>query len=303
MKLITYCIEGQSSIGIIFNETKIIPLGAAEQKYLGTSTLNIGMLDLVKGGESFIEKISTIYDKVKEDEDPGFLLDMKDVKLAAPIPRPEKNIFCLGKNYRAHAFEFEKTAEEKVAIPKNPIIFTKNVTAVIGPDDEIKSHSEITQELDYEVELAVVIGKGGTNIPRETAMDHIFGYTIINDITARDLQRTHVQWHRAKSLDTFAPMGPYLVHKSSVPSAEDLEVICKVNGEIRQKANTKDLIFDIPSIISILSDGMTLEPGDIIATGTPAGVGMGFDPPEFLKPGDIVEMEISHLGVLRNTVI
>lgn len=304
MYFVTYELSGKSYTGILsHNENKIIPLSTAEHHYFGTSELEGALLDLIKRGTSFLDKVKDIVSIVEEDNNCPFLLHVNEVKLKAPIPRPDKNIFCLGKNYKEHALEFEKTEDENIAVPKHPVIFTKAVTSVIGTDEAICSHNNVTAEVDYEAELGVVIGKKGINISKEEAIDYIFGFTIINDITARDLQKKHAQWHRGKSLDTFAPMGPYLVHKSAVPNFESLEVTCKVNGEIRQKANTSQLIFDIPTTISILSEGLTLEPGDIIATGTPAGVGMGFTPPKFLKAGDEVEVEITNLGVLKNKVV
>jgi 2-keto-4-pentenoate hydratase/2-oxohepta-3-ene-1,7-dioic acid hydratase in catechol pathway len=171
---------------------------------------------------------------------------------------------------------------------------------VIGPGGTIDLHAGVTEKVDYEAELVVIIGRGGRGISREDAWSHIWGYTIVNDVTARDLQKNHKQWFLGKSLDTFAPMGPYAVTGDAL-DARTLTVTCRVNGELRQKANTADLIFDIPTLIATISAGITLEPGDILATGTPAGVGIGLDPPQFLKPGDVVEIEISGIGQLVNT--
>lgn len=289
MYFVSYEKNGASEIGILTqDQQKIVPLP-------GT------MLEFIKAGGEAMAKAAELLKKAEGEADFPFV-SVSEVKLLAPIPRPAKNIFCIGKNYREHALEFDKTSDPNIAVPKFPVIFTKAVTTVIGPNDEINSHSDVTSELDYEVELAVVIGKQGTHIPKEAAMDYVFGFTIINDITARDLQKKHNQWFRGKSLDTFAPMGPYLVHKSSVERPDNLGISLKVNGELRQNANTGDLIFDIPTLIATISDGLTLEPGDIIATGTPAGVAMGFNPPKFLKPGDEMELSITGLGVLRNKV-
>jgi 2-keto-4-pentenoate hydratase/2-oxohepta-3-ene-1,7-dioic acid hydratase in catechol pathway len=289
MYLVNYEKNGASEIGVLTqDQQKIVPLP-------GT------MLEFIKAGDEAMARAGELLKKAETEAKFPFV-SLSEVKLLAPIPRPAKNIFCIGKNYREHALEFDKTSDPNIAIPKFPVIFTKAVTTVIGPNDEIDSHSDVTSELDYEVELAVVIGKQGTHIPKENAMDYVFGFTIINDVTARDLQKKHNQWFRGKSLDTFAPMGPYLVHKSSVARPDDLGISLKVNGELRQNANTGDLIFDIPTLIATISDGLTLEPGDIIATGTPAGVAMGFNPPKFLKPGDEMELSITGLGVLRNKV-
>lgn len=228
--------------------------------------------------------------------------DYNEVRPRAPIPRPVRNIFCLGKNYREHAKEIAAKIPTAVAEPEHPIFFTKATTSVIGPGDEIPNHKQVTQKLDYEAELAVIIGKGGKDIPRSEAMAHIFGFTILNDVSARDLQGRHMQWFRGKSLDGLAPMGPLVVHRSAMPPMEQTEIRCWVNGELRQQAPASDMIFDIPAIMEILSAGMTLLPGDIIATGTPAGVGMGFDPAKYLQPGDEVKIEISEIGVLTNRV-
>ena len=226
-----------------------------------------------------------------------------EVTPLAPIPEPRRNILCLGKNYLEHAEEVAAKMKLASGAPRRPIIFTKATTAVIAPGAPIPSHQDYTQKLDYEAELALIIGRGGRDITPDRAWEHVFGYTAINDISARDLQKEHLQWFRAKSLDGFAPMGPVVVHRSVMPAPADIEVQCFVNGEQRQSASFDQLIFDVPEIISVLSAGMTLLPGDIIATGTPAGVGMGFTPPKYLQPGDEVVVEITGVGSLRNPVM
>lgn len=228
--------------------------------------------------------------------------DYIDVRPLAPIPQPRRNIICLGKNYRDHAIEMAQKMGTSAEPPAHPIFFTKATTAVIGPDAPIPSHGDITTKVDYETELAIIIGTGGKAIARERAMEHVFGYTIINDVSARDMQKDHQQWFLGKSLDGFAPMGPVVVHRSIMPVPQDITISCWVNGELRQHSTLLELIFDIPTIISTLSAGMTLLPGDIIATGTPAGVGMGFEPARYLRPGDEVVMEITGVGRLRNRV-
>lgn len=238
---------------------------------------------------------------------PGQSLPLSAVELLAPFPRPRRNIMCVGKNYREHAREFARSGYEAGAVAGKdvddfPALFSKLPSTVIAPGAPIQLHPEVTQKVDYEAELAVVIGTGGRGITKEKAFDHVWGYTIVNDVTARDLQKNHKQWFLGKSLDTFAPMGPYVVTADEV-DALNLDVLCWVNGELRQTANTRDLIFDIPTLIATLSAAITLEPGDIIATGTPAGVGIGLDPPTFLKPGDRVEITISGLGSLSNTCV
>jgi len=227
----------------------------------------------------------------------------QDTRPQAPLPLPRRNILCLGKNYLEHAQEVAAKMQVSGEPPAKPIFFTKATTAVIGPGDGIPAWQNLTQKLDYEAELALIIGKGGINIPAEDAWAHVFGYTALNDISARDLQKDHMQWFRAKSLDGFAPMGPCVVHRSAMPAPADIEVKCFVNGERRQYATFDTLIFAVPEIISVLSSGMSLLPGDIIATGTPAGVGMGFRPPKYLQPGDEVVVDITGVGELRNPVV
>jgi 2-keto-4-pentenoate hydratase/2-oxohepta-3-ene-1,7-dioic acid hydratase in catechol pathway len=228
------------------------------------------------------------------------------VSIHAPIPVPRRNIFCVGKNYREHVLEFGRSGydspDRSEAMPEAPVVFSKATTAVNGPYDDIDPHHEVTKELDYEAELGVIIGRGGRGITPEQAFDHVWGYTAIDDFTARDLQRIHKQWLLGKSLDTHCPMGPYAVSADEVPDVTALVVESRVNGELRQSASVKDLIFDIPELIATISAGLTLLPGDIIATGTPAGVGIGFDPPRFVVSGDVIEVSITGLGTQRSRV-
>ncbi|MFL6650968.1 MAG: fumarylacetoacetate hydrolase family protein [Sulfurifustaceae bacterium] len=230
---------------------------------------------------------------------------LASVRLHAPIPRPAKNIFCVGKNYKEHAREFHGSgfdATAKEAIPEAPIVFTKAPTAVVAGGAAILASLDDTGSTDYEGELAVVIGKGGRGIGKAHAYAHVFGYTIINDVTSRTLQRRHAQWFIGKSIDGFCPMGPAIVTADEIPDVSALRLITRVNGEVRQDASVADLIFDIPTLIETLSKRMTLEPGDLIATGTCAGVGIGFTPPKFLKPGDRVAVTIEPIGTLENPV-
>jgi len=232
-------------------------------------------------------------------------IPLDEVMLLAPVPRPLRNIFCVGKNYRDHAREFTSSgfdsSANKGTIPKAPIVFSKVPETVIGPGDPIKVDNTVSTEIDYEVELAVIIGKSGRNISREDAVSHVWGYTIINDVTARNLQGLHSQWLIGKSQDTFCPMGPWAVTTDEI-DLNDTYIRCWVNGELRQDSNTNLLIFDVPMIISAISNGIMLNCGDVIATGTPAGVGIGFKPPKFLKPGDKTRLEIQGIGVLENQV-
>lgn len=234
-------------------------------------------------------------------------LPLSQTRPLAPISKPRRNIFCVGKNYRDHVAEFarsgyDSSAKANETVPDAPIFFTKATTTVIGPGEPIPLHSDVTQQVDYEAELAVVIGRSGRHIAREDAPAHIFGYTIINDVSARDLQKQHRQWFLGKSLDGFCPMGPYLVTADEV-DATNLTLRCWVNGQLRQQACSNQMIFDIPTLIAKLSAGITLLPGDVISTGTPAGVGLAMDPPRFLKSGDRVRIEIDTLGVLENPVV
>lgn len=228
---------------------------------------------------------------------------LAEAKILAPIPEPRRNIFCIGKNYHDHAVEFSNSGFDTGGEqqPLAPNIFTKAPSTVIGPGQEVPSHPEVAKELDYEAELVVVIGKGGRGIKKADAYDHVFGYMIANDFTARDLQKRHRQWFLGKSLDGFCPCGPYLVSADEV-DLTTMTVQCWINGELRQSAAVSQLIFDIPTIIETISAGIALHPGDMIATGTPAGVGIGFNPPRFLKSGDHMRIEITGLGVLENQV-
>ena len=237
----------------------------------------------------------------------GAPIALSDAELLAPMGSFPRNIFCIGKNYREHALEFTTsgfdssgTAAEDL-IPTAPIVFSKPFTSVIGPGDLIDPHPHLTSMLDYEAELAVVIGRGGRDIALADALDHVFGYTIVNDVTARDRQRHHRQWLLGKGMDTFCPMGPAVVTAEEIDLATTV-VECRVNGELRQNAPVADLIFDVPTLIRDLSAGITLVPGDVIATGTPAGVGIGFDPPRFLRSGDEVSATIEPIGTLTNRI-
>ncbi len=231
---------------------------------------------------------------------------LADATILAPILNPRRNIFCIGKNYHEHAAEFSNSGFDTGAkagelSPVAPNVFTKPASTIIGPGVKVPSHPGVTKELDYEAELVVVIGKAGKGIKRADAYDHVFGYMIANDFTARDLQKLHRQWFLGKSLDGFCPSGPYLVSADEV-DLDTMTVKCWINGELRQNAPVSQLIFDIPTIIETISAGMELQPGDMIATGTPAGVGIGFNPPRFLKSGDQMRIEITGLGVLENEV-
>ena len=249
-----------------------------------------------------------VYDDVKGALNPnGGARSLAGVKINAPL-LPVRNVMCVGKNYHAHAHEFTKSGfdssakDASEAIPTAPIIFTKAPETVIATGEAIRYPTGLSDSVDYEAELGVVIGKAGRGISKAEALDHVFGYTIINDVTARDLQSKHKQWFIGKSLDTFCPMGPWLVSADEV-DAGNLDLKCWVNGELRQHANTSDLIFDVPTLIETLSAGLTLQVGDVIATGTPAGVGSARTPPIYLKAGDRISCTYDGVGTLANPVV
>lgn len=297
MKLVTYQKDGRARPGVIINGLgDILDVQATLTKF---KSLN----DIIAAGP---HSCDALVEQIRNAKHGELLVPAAEAKLLAPIPKPHRNIFCVGKNYHEHAMEFHDSGFDasagKDAIPDHPIIFSKSFTTVIGSGEPIPASADWTNSVDYEAELAVVIGRGGRHISKSDAYAHVFGYTIVNDVTSRTLQHQHKQWFIGKNFDGFCPMGPWLVTADEVGNVTDLDVTARVNGELRQCAKVKDLIFDIPTLIETLSRATTLLPGDIIATGTPAGVGIGFDPPKFLKPGDQVSVSITSLGTLENPV-
>lgn len=258
----------------------------------------VTLLEGIEAGNRFMEQLKKLLEWAEMNQPISFLIPFSDIQWLPPLPTLRKNIMCVGKNYREHAIEMGSEDD----IPEHVMVFTKSPTTMIGHGEAIDPHQAITSQLDYEGELAIVIGKKGKNITADDALNHIFGYTIVNDITARDLQQRHKQFFIGKSLDTSCPIGPWIVHHSLIADPNDLDITTKVNGEIRQQSNTRHFIFPVEEVISVLSQGMTLEPGDIIATGTPAGVGKGFKPPKFLKQGDQIEIDVEKIGKLINHV-
>jgi len=292
MKLLTYRKGRGYRLGALIGE-RVLDVNEA----LGT---RLDMLRLLDRGEDAMARVAEAVKSAKTGSRAGKndgLLPLKDLRLAAPIPKTRKNIVCLGLNYAEHVKEGGSDRD----LPPHPIFFTKPPTAITGPYDPVVYGRAVTR-LDYEVELAFVIGAKGKYIPKEEALDHVAGYMVFQDISERTLQRQHQQWYRGKSLDTFAPMGPYLVTRDEVPDPQALDIWCKVNGSARQQSNTRNMIFDVRTIISTLSDGITLEPGDVFATGTPSGVGASH-PLGLLKVGDVVESSVEGLGTLRNKVV
>lgn len=287
MRLVTYESGGEVGVGAIDGDE---------------------IVDLASGGVASFDMVDMIadwsLDSAVEALRSGNRLPMSTVRLLAPL-RMRKNIVCVGRNYRDHAQEFSNSgfdASEKRMIPNSPVIFTKAPTSVIGQGDAIVLSNDPTGTTDYEGEMAVVIGRRGRNVSREDALSYVFGWTIINDVTARDLQKRHVQWFVGKSPDTFCPMGPCITTRDELPDIRTSWMRTYVNGALRQEAPISNLIFDTESLIATLSEVMTLEPGDVIATGTGAGVGIGFDPPRYLVSGDVVEVSIDGIGTLRNPV-
>lgn len=292
MKITTCRFRNRDHLAIVRDNTVLLPGLASTYKAFSDSLAF--MRDAGKARE--------LMDGLSESETDRATFTLDQLTLLAPIPRPTKNIMCLGLNYADHVAETSAAADRETKLPEHPIVFTKNVTSVTGPDAEVPYDPAVSEQLDWEVELGVVIGKPGRAIAAGDAMDHVFGYTVINDLSARDLQFRHKQFFIGKSLDGACPMGPWIVTADEIPDPHALALRCDVNGVAKQDSSTRHMIFDIPAIIAALSRGMTLETGDIIATGTPDGVGFARTPPEFLKPGDEVVCEIEGVGVLSNTI-
>jgi 2-keto-4-pentenoate hydratase/2-oxohepta-3-ene-1,7-dioic acid hydratase in catechol pathway len=312
MRFVTFARKNQQRIGVIGPEDQIIDLAEINRRYLrgGNQPYLSSMQAFIEGGPKALQVAKKaekyVAGKTAEEQKKlaraGGLLKSSQAKLVAPIPWPRKNVVMLGINYREHVDEGARARSLEIKYPEWPVYFTKPATSVIGHLGRVVHH-KITEKLDWEIELAVVIGKKGRDIPKDKAYDYVFGYTICLDMTARELQRQHGQWFKGKSLDTFCPLGPWIVHKSALPDPQQVRLICRVNGEVMQDGNTRDMIFDIPTIIESLSSGLTLEPGDIISTGTPSGVGFARVPPVYLKPGDKVEGEVEGIGTLEVEIV
>lgn len=289
MRIATYVWGGQRNVGLVSADgTEVKPFALTkEQANKGALTV----IEMLARGEEIPALVGTS-------------MPVSAVQLDAPIPLPRRSVFCIGRNYHAHAKELQTSVfKDNDANPESwPIVFTKVPECVVGPFDDVLVPTEVSDQIDYEAELAIVIGKGGKNISRAEALGHIYGYTVVNDVTARDVQMRHQQWDLGKSFDTFCPMGPWIVTADELDGTKT-RVRCWVNGELRQEGPTENMIFDIPTLIETCSRGITLYPGDVIATGTPAGVGMGMKPPRYLKAGDVVRVEIDGLGAIENKFI
>ncbi|MGF6527627.1 fumarylacetoacetate hydrolase family protein [Variovorax sp. PvP013] len=289
MRIATYFADGRHHVGLV----------SADGLTLTPMDLTPELAE--KGALSLIETLAAGGELPAVS---GSKVKVADVVLAAPLPQPRRNVWCVGRNYHAHAKELSASVfkDNNAKADEWPIVFTKVPECVVGPHDDVLVPSEISKQIDYEAELAVVIGKGGKNITRAAALEHVFGYTVVNDVTARDVQMRHGQWDMGKSFDTFCPMGPWIVTADEFDGTKT-RVRCWVNGELRQDGPTENMIFDIPTLIETISRGITLYPGDIIATGTPAGVGMGMSPPRYLQAGDVVRVEIDGLGAIENKFV
>lgn len=291
MKIVTFEYEGREQVGVVSAcETVVHPMDETGLPYHSVNELI----------EHMSKKEAA---RLKANVSGKGGIPLSDVTLLAPIPEPRQDIICLGINYMAHAEESARYKKEEFNGERPyAVYFSKRCNEAVGHGGRIPAHTDLTKCLDYEAELAVIIGKEARNVPKAEAADYIFGYTIINDISAREVQNRHKQWYFGKGMDGFVPMGPWIVTAEDIAFPPKLQIQSYVNGQLRQNSNTELQIFDIAHVISELSQGMTLKPGTIIATGTPAGVGMGFDPPKFLKSGDVVECRIEGIGSLKNTV-
>ena len=292
MRLITYEDATGRHLGAVVGD-QVVDLPAAS----GGAVPN-DMIELIELGEAGLARAR----QAVEGAGGAHQQPISQVKLLAPIPRPRKNVFCVGLNYADHIAEGARARGVEVKLPEHPNFFTKAPTSVNHPDGPIPIDPAVSEKIDWEVELGVIIGRTGKNIPEDRAMDYVFGYTVINDVSARDLQRRHGQFFKGKTLDGACPIGPWIVTRDELPDPHNLRITLRVNGATKQDSNTEHLIFKVPTLISVLSAGMTLEAGDIIATGTPDGVGFARTPPEYLQPGDQVEAEVEGIGVLRNPV-
>ena len=293
MKFVTFKRGDRVSAGALVSD-KVVDLG----EILSRSDRDCSVTDVITAS---VAQQQSIRDLVKQPSARSYRV--ADVKLLAPIPHPRKNIFCVGRNYKEHILEGARARGVEPSFPKVPEFFSKPPTTVIGPDDSIERHARNTDKLDYEVELAVVIGKRTRDVSTSEAMSSIFGYTIVNDVSARDAQFAHGQWFKGKSFDTFCPMGPCIVTADEFGDPSGHRISLTVNGETRQDSTTADLLFSVADCIASLAASTTLEPGDVISTGTPSGVALGMTPQKWLQVGDVVEAAIEGIGVLRNTVI
>ncbi len=296
MRIATYARSGENRLGLVLDE-HVLDLADFAQRLGGASTIFTGMAAFLEAGEASLRAARRIEAEARQAalDRLGEAQPLSRVRLCAPVPRPQK-LIALGWNYREHV------GEQGGKLPEAPLIFSKFPSAVTGPNDPIVI-PRANPQVDYEVELGVVIGRRGKHVPEAKAYEHVAGYLVFNDVSARQWQFSDKQWTRGKSCDTFAPFGPWLTTRDEIPDPHNLALETRVNGEVRQQSNTSYMVFRVPMVVAHISESITLEPGDIIATGTPSGVGVFRKPPVFLEPGDVVEMEIERLGKLRNPVV
>ena len=305
MQLATISVDGAPcGVAVLSNGSMLdIARAAQDRPEEAAKSLRSGDLhQLIEGGPAALAALRELVDAAEAGKHADAIMP-GDAPLLAPIPAPRKNVFCVGRTYAEHIAEGDRAQNQKVGVTEYPVFFTKPPTSIVPHGGDVLIFPNVSEAIDYEVELAVVIGRVGRNIAAADAYDHVFGYTILNDITARDIQRRHGgQYFKGKGLDASCPIGPWIVTADAIENPHDLSIGLTVNGEQRQDGHTGDMIFDIPTLIASLSEGLTLEPGDIIATGTPSGVGYAMDPPRYLKDGDRVDCNISGIGTLSNTV-
>lgn len=294
MRLATCKYNNQVQLAVVQADSILLPVKSSDWP----AELN-SMLHVIDNCEQSLQDLRVFVEQAKPEQ----RIPLSQVELLSPLPRPRQNIMCLGWNYIEHVEETTGNSLEAPKLPKYPIVFTKAASSMNGPYADIPVNLEVSNKMDWEVELGVVIGKGGKGIPRAHALEHVFGYTIINDISARDYQKRHKQFFIGKSFTGACPMGPWIVTADEIPNPQTLNLQSRVNNQIKQDSNTKYQIFDVATVIESLSKGMMLEPGDIIATGTPSGVGYVRNPPEYLMPGDVVECEIESIGMICNRII
>lgn len=301
MRLVTYrrnVLEG-ARLGAIVDDLVV------DLEYLGLCAgvdLPSDMLDFIDLGPNAVATTTQLLKDHQNKWPVGSAIPLSNVKLLAPIPRPRKNIFGIGLNYVEHVEESSRSLDTSADLPKEPVIFSKPPTTVIGPGDAVEHNAKITQQMDWEVELAAIIGRTASRVEKSEALNYVFGYSVMIDISARDNRRAG-QWIFSKGLDTYAPFGPCIVTADEIPDPQTLDLWLTVNGETKQKSNTKFMLFDVATLVSDISSGITLEPGDIIATGTPEGVGAGRNPQEWLWPGDVIEAHVEGIGTIRHPVV
>jgi len=301
MRVATFRSGGDERLGVVRGEEIVDVALAADRLSMGDlAGATSGMLALIAGGDEALRALADVARRAPDES----VVPLASVELLAPIPRPRKNVFCVGRNYAEHAAESLRAIGQEVKLPPSPNIFTKAVTAVTGPYSAIPFDATVSERIDWEVELAVIVGLGGRRVAREDGMKHVWGYTVLNDVSARDIQnRPGAQWFLGKSLDGSCPMGPWIVTADELPDPTNLRLRLLLNGVVKQEDTTAHMLFDIPALLAEISHGTTLEPGDIIATGTPAGAGFARTPPEFLRPGDMMESVIEGIGALSNRVV